>query len=272
MDGSQIPVLVDGVPAGNTNNNVNIPAYDSGRYYNLSDFPAAGGLANQLPTANGKGISGTVIPRSTIGGIPKGFDALKPMQVNIVDVDRPGESFSVNTANMNSEMMATLTDNGRLITKSSTSEEARDAAVEILRKVAASSPSMPVRTPVSAQSIRATQGRFQSLNQSEQMQMAPAIQTPEEKVTFEIDGFGAVESYYHTARRHDVILVLSLDNRYRGASRYFPQPPPDRCLLVDVHSLPEVFQVSSQVLQFPFENHELLVLFIERSAPKMENH
>jgi hypothetical protein len=94
---------------------------------------------------------------------------------------------------------------------------------------------------------------------------------PTVKVTFELDGFGTIETCYHKVVQGDdgVSLVLVYDNSYIGGTKFFP-PSSDNDLYVDVHNMNQVFKVKSTGMHYRVDNQEHYILLIEQAKLKDE--
>jgi hypothetical protein len=94
---------------------------------------------------------------------------------------------------------------------------------------------------------------------------------PTVKVTFELDGFGTIETCYHKVVQGDdgVSLVLVYDNSYIGGTKFFP-PSSDNDLYVDVHNMNQVFKVKSTGMHYRVDNQEHYILLIEQAQLKDE--
>ena len=95
------------------------------------------------------------------------------------------------------------------------------------------------------------------------------VEAPQYKVTFELDGYGTLETAYHNVVQGDdgISLVLVYDTRFQGGMKYFP-PQSDRDMFVDVHSLPYVFKVKSTGIKYKVGDLEHYIMLIEKGAPK----
>lgn len=101
---------------------------------------------------------------------------------------------------------------------------------------------------------------------------SPHKNTPNEEVTFEVDGFGHLTTAYHAVVRDNISLVLVYDKDFKGGSKFFPQASDTKKLIVDVRSHSKVYQVMSPGIHFNLDYQgqhlEICVLLIVDEADK----
>lgn len=91
---------------------------------------------------------------------------------------------------------------------------------------------------------------------------------PEILATFEVEGMGTFESYYHHVARGEDFIVLAFDRRSR-ASRFHPEPGDDKALYFTADNLPDLYQVQAVATDLPGPDFwELVVLYVQRAIPK----
>lgn len=181
-------------------------------------------------------------------------------------------------------------------------EQLQQRAATLRAKLVSGTPPAPLRLQ------RPAQGAFR------RPQPAPAqaakvavagVPTPERQVLFEIEGAGPMEAWYHDVVRHDNLLLLAFDKRFRGPkwmppnlldekcescghtwttdaqSREVdltcehcggacpaPRPARRRALFVDVVDMGEVFRTESLGFVIQFQNYDLCLLPIVQAVKK----
>lgn len=91
------------------------------------------------------------------------------------------------------------------------------------------------------------------------------IQAPTVRVVFERQYFGTIEALYEDVTIEDGFMVLVVDTRYQGGTKYFPAPMEDDVppMAINIVGRQEVYLVKPSGIQFVFNSHEFCVLIIE---------
>lgn len=254
------------------------------------------------------------------GGIV-GYNPHQPGPVTFVDTsDKSIRTVDVDLSGVDKHTMNELTNGGADIRNAPTSEAGLDAGFQAMQRLAgrvkpAQKTARVVRSPAGAPQPLITYASpppaYQPDSPKTTVSSPPlaaemtVVQPPEHRVLFEIQGVGVMEAWYHEVVREGDLILLAIDQRYRGP-KYMPpnladeqcphcgacwssswenrnveavcpecgasSPPPrqtrQRYLLVDVVDWPEIFQVASLGLQAPFLNYQLCLLPVLRSSPK----
>lgn len=277
----------------------NLTGPDPSKYYDARTQQLNDGtpLASVVP-----GARGTVIPMATSGGVPSGYDATKPLVVNI-DPHLPSGGFTVDLANITKEDTVAVTNGGKSITNALGHEAARNASAAAFaalargdgRKQASAAPvahepsttvdlppqpaqmvyapPMPPPSPVPYSPPTVMHNPVSRLRPPVQpriMNTNPdTVSPPEVMVAFDVEGMGEMEAAYHKVIKgdDDVSLVLVYDRRYKGGFRYKPAVT-DSVMYIDVQGFDEVYRVCSAGLHFTIDNLDCCVLLIQETAQK----
>jgi hypothetical protein len=246
MSGTQ--VIVDPFFDQNATGGVRCNTPDPTGYHD----PAALG-PGAIPISSDIGLRGTVIPRATnavSGGMSQGHDPHVPQRRVIIDPDIPGQSCVVDMGQMTQAAVAAASQNVQHAGRTGASEIYHNLAEQ--QKQAAAAPEQPVvmsqaPAPVSHQPAPAPAAAavptnmleaFGSVNpprpapthQTVQLSQpaaaasvaAPAtVQPPTLRATFEIQGVGQIEAWYHDISVDGATLALVADTAYPGP-KFFP--------------------------------------------------
>lgn len=92
---------------------------------------------------------------------------------------------------------------------------------------------------------------------------------PTVRVTFELEGYGTIETSYHDVVKgiDGITLVLIYDKRYTQGTKYFP-PASDRPVFVNVHDWEEICKAQATGLSYVVNGFEHYLLFIEKAVAK----
>lgn len=244
---SESPVIVDPFFDQEATGGVRCNTPDPTRYHD----PAALG-PGAIPISSDIGLRGTVIPRATTavsGGMSQGHDPHVPQSQVIIDPDIPGQSCVVDMGQMTQAAVVAAsqgvqhggrTGASEIYHNLATSQKQAAAAPEqpIVMSQApapASAPAAPATPPAAAMptnmleafgapNVAAPTHQTVQLSTPTAAPVATApvtVQPPTLRATFEIQGVGQLEAWYHEIAVDGATLALVVDTAYPGP-KYFP--------------------------------------------------
>lgn len=90
-----------------------------------------------------------------------------------------------------------------------------------------------------------------------------SVGAPETKITFEMQGMGEIEAYYHEVIKNGCVLVLVYDTRFKGGMRYMP-PALEQLIALRVDEQKCVYFVNSTGTKFTHDGREYCILVIDQ--------
>lgn len=244
---SESPVIVDPFFDQTATGGVRCNTPDPAAYHD----PAALG-PGAIPLSTASGLRGTVIPRATnalAGGMSQGFNPHVPQRQVVIDPDIPGQSCVVDMGLMTQAAVAAASANvqhggrtGASEIYHNLSEQQKQAAAATAQPVVMSQAPAPVAPqPAPAPAVAAMPTNMleafgatsapqpSSAHQTVQLLQPAAaavattatVQPPTLRATFEIQGVGQIEAWYHDIAVDGATLALVTDTAYPGP-KYFP--------------------------------------------------
>lgn len=99
-----------------------------------------------------------------------------------------------------------------------------------------------------------------------QQSASTAVQPPDIRVQFEIDGFPfQFDGYFHKVIITDTTMVLAFDDRAVGYPRQFPPMAIEQDIAVTIVGQPYVYVVAAPKHRFKFDNYEMCVVEIRHT-------
>jgi hypothetical protein len=245
------------------------------------------------------GMRGTIIPRATSGGIPRGTHPHDMQNVELtIDPHIIGQSSIVRLADINAQVLQEASQMaGQQTPEPDSIELQRLRGSAVLHNVSTITRG-PGRAPASPQAGQATipapnlarhgqpaprmirplqafahRGQ-QTANEERRELRAIDIDPPQRaavaptiEVVFEIEHFGTLQANYHDIIVEPGFIVLVYKTAYRG-SKYFPPSRDEKAppLALNVVGREEVYLVHTTGVHYVYEDTEYCVLLVEKAA------
>jgi hypothetical protein len=228
------------------------------------------------------GLAGTVIPPAAAGnaGAPSNWTGSENVRTEIhVDPDIPGQSFVVNTEDLNKENIAQAI-------SAVSAEDPRIRASAVYNAVASRKEGASVSTAQSSlhgeenleahvvhplKAFESTEDRSPVSRVENILPTASAAPPPpKEWVTFEIEGFGEHKAPYHRVIRNNSTLVLVYDTSCAGSQKFFPRAT-EKPMGVHVEGSSVAYYAHTTGIEFSDGSTEFCILLIEQEAPVNED-
>lgn len=220
-----------------------------------------------------RGISTVVVPPSTQGGTPEGFDPhmTDDMVINFDPGQRSGVSYTV--SQLRNQQLRQFAPGA-----------VKTANPVVLGNVAAAVPSpnsyvyeepqvqQPRQSIAGLRPMEVLQNAGRRQVAAQQVAMSPVMLQPDKIVTFEVTGIGVFQAPYTDVILQGGMLILVFDHAAAGKMCYFPnftttdssQQPPAVAMRVEGSSA--VYLVETTGIQFKHGTVEYCVLLISQTA------
>lgn len=251
------------------------------------------------------GLPGTVIPKATLYGIPRGTKPHSTADVFVtIDPHIPGQSSTIRLGDLNPRNIEAA-----MYAAAATTPEPTDIPTMRLRSAAVMHKLASVTgtqlgeqitpdrqfQPIIPQPIEQPPMPQQQVQQRrvsplsffgqphtphtpptpqpqvqfrESLQPVQTSQPPAVHVTFEMEHFGMLPMAYHDVIVEEGFVVLVFDTRHKGSTKYFPPPAKSDAprMAMSIDGTDEVYLVQTTGIQYVHDNKEFCILLVERTG------
>lgn len=230
---------------------------DSDRYKDVRDEPS---MASSLASGARGGAMGTVIPRHTRGGKPKGLNTeMDPNETVLIDPGTPSAATKTLQELLRQPAGLPTVHAGKPVARPArtTPMPVKQAATRAASGNGLSRFRMTSGAPAAAQApVVGFSGTSTGVQQgppsrfASAMPAAPVVKRPQFEVLFNIEGFGDFTAHYHDVLVVPGFLVLIYDQRFTDGMQWYPDANE---MLINVTGHPEVYKAFKTGVKYEYD-------------------